>query len=279
MLNASKCRLGVSSLKFLSVVLSTNGIAPDPDKVPRHHGYAISDRRAGRAAPPGNAEPHRIFLAVPVHRHCANRARPKQGHGLDLGDWLSFSLRLTKEDGGIQHQRGLKEPRIFSNRFCRHQLVRPWYRPSAGATSGERRAVAFVSHSLTTAEQQYSKIKKEALGVLWAIQRFIKLHNLSSFVETDHQLLVRLLCSTDLDLMPRHVQWFRIQLLRYRFMVQYVPGKCLATSNLSSRDPEVLVPAAFSAYSVELFVSQVVTAHSKTKERRKIATACFPRFH
>ncbi|KAM7313008.1 uncharacterized protein ISCGN_002929 [Ixodes scapularis] len=155
--------------------------------------------------------------------------------GLVLGNWLSFSLRLTKE-GGNQRQRGSKEPRIFSNRFCRHQLVRPGHRPSAGATSGERRAVAFVSRSLTTAEERYSKIEKEALGVLWAIQRFIKLHNLSSFVETDHQPLVRLLGSTDLDLTPRHVKWFHIRLLRYRFMVQY--GKCLATANMSSRDPK-----------------------------------------
>lgn len=136
-----------------------------------------------------------------------------------------------------------------------------------------------MSRSLTTAKQRYSKFEKEALGVLWAIQRFIKLHNLSSFVETDHQPLVRLLGSTDLRLMPRHVQRFRIQLLRYRFMVQYVPGKCFATANMSSRDAEVLAPAASSAYIIELFVSQVVTAHSKTKWRRKIATACFPPFH
>lgn len=68
------------------------------------------------------------------------------------------------------------------------------------------------------------------------------------------------------NLMPRRVQWFRIQLLRNQFTVHYVPDKCLATANMFSRDPEVLNSAASTVNCVELFESEVVTAHSKTKE-------------
>ncbi|KAM7284692.1 hypothetical protein ISCGN_001786 [Ixodes scapularis] len=122
-------------------------------------------------------------------------------------------------------------------------------------------------------EQHLPKQEGSALGLLWANQRFKKLlHNLSSFVETDHQPLIQLLGS---DLMPRRVQRFRIRLLRYQFTVQYVPVKCLATANMLFRDPEVLAPAASTVDSVNLFVSQVVTTHPKIKRKEKDSSSVF----
>lgn len=127
----------------------------------------------------------------------------------------------------------------------------------------ERRPVAFASRALTTAEQKYSQIEKEALAVAWAVQRFDEfLRGLQFLIETDHQPLVKLLGSADLDVMPPRVQRFRIRLLPYQFSIRYVPGKFLATADTLARDPQVSPPV--SANIVERFVSQVLAALPST---------------
>lgn len=109
----------------------------------------------------------------------------------------------------------------------------------------ERRPVAFASRALTHAEQKYTQIEKEALAVAWAVQRFDEfLRGLQFLIETDHQPLVKLLGSADLDIMSPRVQRFRIRLLPYQFSIRYVPGKFLATADTLSRDPQVSPPVS-----------------------------------
>lgn len=262
-LNASKCSFGVSSVKFLGVVVSATGISADPDKV-----SAIVNMK-----PPTDTQGVRRFLGMLNHI----------GRFLPNLSAVTTPIRLLLNKNAVwtwdQAQATSFETlkRMVASNACMAS-----YNPelptlvSADASSfglgavllqeqqtGERRAVAFASRALTTAEQRYSQIEKEALGVSWAIERFEEfLRGLSFVVETDHQPLVRLLGSADLDLMPPRIQRFRIRLMRYQFTVKYVPGKYLATADTLSRDPEC--SSTSKVDSTEIFVSMVVAALPST---------------
>lgn len=135
--------------------------------------------------------------------------------------------------------------------------------------TGQRRAVAFASRSLTSTEQRYSQTEKEALAVTWAVQRFEEfVRGLQFYIETDHQHLVALLGSMDVDMLPPRIQRFRLKLMRFCYQVLYVPGKQLATADTLSRAPTRQVPSLESSLSqvdnTELFVQETIRALTDT---------------
>lgn len=134
--------------------------------------------------------------------------------------------------------------------------------------SGERRAVAFASRSLTPTERRYSQTEKESLAVTWAVLRFDQyLRGLSFTVETDHLPLVLLLGGKYLDLLPPRIQRIRIKLMRYQFDLKHVPGKLLATADTLSWAPCDEHPSS-TTRSIELFVSEVVKGFPPTIANR-----------
>ncbi|SCV65341.1 Integrase core domain protein [Anaplasma phagocytophilum] len=128
--------------------------------------------------------------------------------------------------------------------------------------TGERRAVAYASRSLTSTEQRYSQTEKEALAATWAVERFDQfVRGIKFDIESDHRPLLTLLGTAELDLIPPRIQRLRMRLMRYQYRMLYVPGKLLATADTLSRAP---LGAATKEHqgpkvdSVELFISEVV---------------------
>lgn len=61
---------------------------------------------------------------------------------------------------------------------------------------GDWKPVVFSSRALTSTEQRYAQIEKEALAITWACERLVDyLVGRTSHVETDHKPLVPLLAS------------------------------------------------------------------------------------
>ena len=98
--------------------------------------------------------------------------------------------------------------------------------------------VAYASRALTSAEQKYVQIEKEALAVTWACERFNDyLLGTTLHIHTDHKPLVPLLSTKNLDELPICIQRFRMQLMRYSFTISHVAGKNLVTADTLSRAP------------------------------------------
>nr|XP_037280020.1 uncharacterized protein LOC119172989 [Rhipicephalus microplus] len=205
-LNASKCSFRVSSVKFLGVVVSASGISADPDKV-----SAIVNMK-----PPTDTHGVGRFLGMLNH---IGRFLPNLSAVATLIRLLLNKNAVWTWDHAQATSFMTLKGMVASNACMASYNPELPTLVSADASSfglgavllqeqqtGERRAVAFASRALTTAEQRYSQIEKEALGVSWAIERFEEfLRGLSFVVETDHQPLVRLLGSADLDLMPPRI--------------------------------------------------------------------------
>ena len=91
---------------------------------------------------------------------------------------------------------------------------------------------------MTPTEQRYAQIKKEALALTWACERFSDLIIGKRFrLETDHKPLISLLGGKAISDLPPRVQRFRMQLMRFDYDIVHIPGKELHTPDALSRTP------------------------------------------
>ena len=105
---------------------------------------------------------------------------------------------------------------------------------------GTWKPVAFISRALSSTEQKYAKIEKEALATTWTGERLADyLIGKTFYIETDHKPLVLLLGTKNLDEMPRRIQRLRIRLLRFDFTISYVPGKSQPIMRCSVHPPSL----------------------------------------
>ena len=81
-----------------------------------------------------------------------------------------------------------------------------------------------MSRTLNAVERRYSQIEREALGILWSIQRFeVYLYGMDFTVYTDSRTLERVFSSSHDTISPRIQKWV-LKLQSYTFSVKYKPG-------------------------------------------------------
>ena len=91
---------------------------------------------------------------------------------------------------------------------------------------------------MTSTEQRYAQIEKEALATTWACEKFNDyILGKDILIETDHNPLVPIFGSKTLDELPPRIQRFLMRLMKYSFKMIHVPGKELVTADTLSRAP------------------------------------------
>eukprot|EP00731_Ephydatia_muelleri_P017556 Em0010g654a len=202
-LNRDKCVFSQSSVKFLGQIVDAHGVRPDPNKV-----TAIR----GMAAPMNTTELRRYLGMInQLSKFTPNIAELTK----PLRELLSKKNKWTWNE---IHQKAFSKLKDEVST----QPVLALYSPkldtivSADASTygigavllqrqldGSVKPVSYASRSLTPTEQKYAQIKKEALGVTWACERFRDfLTGLQFQIETDHKPLVPLLGSKNLEDLP-----------------------------------------------------------------------------
>ena len=105
-------------------------------------------------------------------------------------------------------------------------------------SEGLWKPVAYASHSMTQAERRYAQIQMEALGITWVCQRFSEYILGRRFtIESDHKPLILLLNAKHHDALPPQVVRFRLQLAKFDYVVNHIPGKFLYTADSLSHAP------------------------------------------
>ena len=237
-LNPEKCEFSRKQLKFAGHSLSAQGIGPDPDKT-----AAIEKMER-----PQNVAELRRFLGIINHQqkfieNLSEKTMPLRDLLSSKNEWHwgqaqeeSFS-RLKKEMTQapvLAHYCSEKET-IISADASSYGLGAVLLQVQEDDT---KKPIAYASRSMTSTEQRYAQIEKEALATTWACEKFADFVLGKEFlIETDHKPLVPLLGSKCLQDMPPRIQRFRMRLMRYSYQIVHVPGKDLTTADTLSRAP------------------------------------------
>ena len=124
---------------------------------------------------------------------------------------------------------------------------------------GTWKPVAFISRTLSSTEEKYAQIEKEALATTRACERLADyligktFHN-----ETNNKPLEPLLGTKNLDEMPSRIQRLRMRLLRFDFTTSHVLGKELTTADALSRVPSKSTSRVKQEEDIELYVENIL---------------------
>ena len=137
----------------------------------------------------------------------------------------------------------------------------------------------YVSRTLTPAEERYSNIERELLGVVFTMER---LHNYvfgePVRVQTNHKPLEMIWKKTIATASPR-LQRLRLRLARYEIQVEYICGKDNSIADALRRvDP--LSPKPMDSKQVDVIpvhhITLTVPATDNRLDRTRIATTADP---
>lgn len=232
LLNEKKCVLKVKNINFLGLHLSEKGVRPSEDKI-----VAIKNFRA-----PKNAEELRSFLGLVtfVGRFIPNlatinaplRELLKTDVKYEWTDSHEIAFQILKDS--ISNIKDLGYFKV-SDRTRVVADASPWALGSVLIQFDKEnvpRVISYASKSLTETEKRYCQTEKEALALVWAVERFfIYLCGLEFELETDHRPLEAIFKPTSKPC-ARIERWvLRLQSFKYR--VIYRSGKSNLADSLS----------------------------------------------
>lgn len=223
-LKPSKCRIGFDEVDFLGHTITTDFIGPQSETV----GKILNVDR-----PRTKRQCRSLLGLVNFYRryipHCAEIIAPlsdltknKANNIVEWGDTQETAFTKVKEI--LSSAPILKLPDI-SKEFI---LQTDASNSGIGAClfqmhDGVKHPVMYASKKLLSREQNYSVGEREALAIVWAIQKFHRfLYGRHFVLETDHRPLQYL--STSDQQSPRLMRW-SLALQPYRYTINYVRGE------------------------------------------------------
>lgn len=230
-LNMQKCVSGVKEIEFLGHHLSSKGIQPKHDKI-----IAIEQFRA-----PSTSEETRSFLGLVNY---VGKFIP------DLATITEPLRRLTRQDvkfewkqeqqqafDALKSHMSKENTLGYYNVKDRTQIIADASPVGLGAVliqfkNNEPRIISYASRSLSQTEQKYAQTEKEALALVWAMEKYhYYIFGREVELVTDHKAL-EIIFSPKAKPCARIERWV-LRLQSYRFKVIYKPGKTNIADPLS----------------------------------------------
>ncbi|XP_054757939.2 uncharacterized protein K02A2.6-like [Lytechinus pictus] len=234
-LNKEKCTFGSERITFMGHTLSAKGVQPTHDRVD-------ALRNAGK---PKTSAEVRSFLGLVNFsaRYIANLATIAEPLRRLVRKNEPFVWGPEQDESFTQLTMALTEGEAlgyFRLDGDNTQLVTDASNVGLGAVllqtyQNETRVISYASRSLTDAEKRYSTTEKEALGVVWACQKFHNyLYGVHFELLTDHKPL-EVLYGPKSRPNARIERWVT-KLMSYTFSVKYLPGR-QNIADILSRQP------------------------------------------
>lgn len=237
-LNTKKCKFKVSETEFLGHDISQHGVKPTEDKI-----MAVQQFRS-----PRSAEEVRSFLGLVgyVGRFIPDLAT-KTFHLRQLTvtgqkfDWSS------KHDIAFQNlkQAVCSAPVLgFFDNNRRTRVVADASPVGLGAVllqfedecDDKPIVISYASKSLSPTERRYCQTEKEALAIVWSVEKFkLFLLGRDFELETDHRPLTAIFKPTSQP--PGRIERWVLRLQPFKFKIVYKPGKLNVADPLSRLSP------------------------------------------
>ncbi|KXJ76650.1 hypothetical protein RP20_CCG009280 [Aedes albopictus] len=234
LLNQEKCLFKVSSLDFLGHTISSDGIKPSDSKI-----KALQQFR-----PPTTAEEVRSFLGLVTYvgRFLPNLATITAPLRELTHSGVKFFWGKEQKEAFTQLKDmiGNVQQLYFFDNNLRTRLVADASPVALGAvllqfegpTDEQPRPIAYASKSLTATERRYCQTEKEALALVWSVERFaIYLYGRTFELETDHKPLEAIFQPTSRPC-ARVERWV-LRLQSFSFVVKYRKGSTNIADPLS----------------------------------------------
>lgn len=232
--SAEKCRVARGSIPYLGHIIGSGRHAPDPSKLAAIKKLARPKTKKDVRSALGLFGYYREYipnfaeLALPLTELTAKKVSnvvpwtdAAEKAFQDLKDALSAAVSLATPDPSKPYWLHTDA----SNRAvgaCLSQI-----------TQGREVPISFASYKLSSTQQRWATIEKEAFAIVWALKRFDNwLFGAEVFVVSDHNPLSYLTASTPHS--AKLVRW-ALALQRYRLTVQYRKGKAHANADALSR--------------------------------------------
>ena len=232
LLNQSKCAFRVEELEILGFKVSAKGISPSDEKI-----LAITNFRK-----PETKEETRSFLGLinfVGHFFPRLSTRTEPLRQFIRGEVVSFGEEQEKAFNDLRDELSNSVRRLgFFDPEDATELYVDASPVGLGAvlvqrdTMGLARIISFASKGLTAAERNYPQTQREALAVVWAVEKFyFYLFGLHFTIFTDHKTLEYIFGGkhqTGRRACSRAESW-ALRLQPYDFEMKYLPG----TANIS----------------------------------------------
>ena len=238
-LNKDKCLLYQEKLTFFGFVFSSQGLSADPQKV-----AAIKN-----APPPQSAKDVRTFLGMATYyakfiKNFSDITQPLR----DLTKKNCQFSRQEKHEAAFNRvKNALTSDTVmayFDNKKQTELITdaSPWGLSAilSQKTPGkeDRRIVAYVSRSLSDVERHYSQTEREALAIVWAIERLhIYLYGANFNLYTDCKPVELILGNKKSKPSARIERW-NLRVQDYSFKVIYTKGIDNPSDFLSRHTPQ-----------------------------------------
>ena len=234
--NIDKIQYCVGSVKYMSHIVTNQGVSADPEKI-----AAIRDM----LAPQSVADLRRLMGMLAY----ISKFIPK------MADFTEPLRSLLKKNSMFQwsqnHAVALERIKqtIVSLPLLKFFNPKSEIVIQADASSfglgaylvHKEGPVAYASRSLTDCERNYAQIEKELLAIVFACNKFDRyIYGQPVTVHSDHRPLESIFKKSVHDTSPR-LQRLLLKLLRYQLTVKYVPGKDLYIPDTLSRAPHTNV--------------------------------------
>lgn len=222
-LNPGKCVYGVDKLEFLGHELSISGVRPKQDKL-----LAVKQFRE-----PKSVEEVKSFLGLInyVGKFIPNvattteplRVLTRSGNQFHWGPQQGKAFSLLKSQLASGSILGYYDPKHKT------QLIADASPVGLGSvlvqdTGNEFRVIEWASRSLTETERRYCQTEKEALALVWAVERHhYYLYGRTFDLVTDHRAL-EVIFSPKSRPCARIERWV-LRLQSYKYNVIYKPGR------------------------------------------------------
>ena len=239
--DVKKSEFSVTSTKYLGFIISTKGIAMDPDKVAIIKDWEVPTSLRGLQSFLGFCNFYRRFLKDygRVVRPLTRLTAKDRWHPLEEPEIKAFNKtkELVLNGGLIAHYSPHRPTRMETDSSDG---------VSAGVLSqqqhdGEWKPVAFFSKVMNPEEMRYEIHDKEMLAIMRGLAEWrpllIGLQNTPFLAITDHRALEYF--TTKRLLNPRQARWAD-QLAEYHLKITYRPGSINTIADILSRKAEVL---------------------------------------
>jgi len=220
--NGKKCKFGIEEVSYFGYRVSKSGIKPSSEKVEAIKAFVE----------PKNSTELRSFLGLLTYLsrfipNLADKTTPLRDLLKNNSTWVwnhSHQSCFNELKQSISNETNLAH---FDQKL-KSMLYVDAGPKGLGAMliqerDGKRGVIAYASRSLSTTEQRYSQIEKEALAVIWGSEKFhIYLYGHRYDLYTDHKPLLKLYSASGKP-SPRILRW-SLRLLPYEFTLHHISG-------------------------------------------------------